>query len=112
MRKALIGMPYVTGFGLAAVMFALPVVAEPPTCDQAAVGTVACFERKLCSCQFDPGGNMTGLEPGFRWDCGILRPACEQGGHDTTLSPEALWYLPQDLIVDGRQPKRRRPRPF
>ena len=92
--------------------------AETPICNQQAAGTVACFERKLCSCGFERGGSMTGLAPGYRWDCGVLRPTCEQGGHPTTLSSEALLYRPGDVIVDDRGRDRRvfeqqpKPKPF
>lgn len=56
--------------------------ADPPACGPAQNGIVACLAGRLCGCGFERPGRMTGAREGWRWDCGILRPACG-GGPDT-----------------------------
>jgi len=62
---------------------------EPPGCDAARVGAVACMAGRLCACRFDRGGSLTGLPDGHRWDCGILRPACGEA-----LPPPGPGFVP------------------
>lgn len=50
--------------------------AEEPLCNRRTLGQTACFTAKLCACIIDRGGSITGIPPGFRWDCGVLRPSC------------------------------------
>jgi hypothetical protein len=89
----------------------------PPSCSAAASGQVACLVHKLCVCSYDGGGAMTGEQPGYRWDCGILQPACEggagtpatTGGYDGPL-PDTVWVeptLPRKMDDPPRYPKGR-----
>ena len=48
----------------------------PPPCTPAREGVVACLGERLCRSRWEPGGALTGRPPGFRWDCGALRPSC------------------------------------
>jgi hypothetical protein len=68
------------GLVLYSVGFAVgPSLAQsPPNCTQAVLGQVACMSVKLCECIFERGGTMTGRPSGYRWDCGILRPQCNE----------------------------------
>ncbi|MBX9702251.1 MAG: hypothetical protein K2X74_22635 [Acetobacteraceae bacterium] len=66
---------------LAALLALLTPVAAPaqqpvPMCLAEREGMTACFADKLCLCRYEPGGSLTGRPPGFRWDCGALRPGC------------------------------------
>lgn len=62
---------------IAAFVIAAPVfAAEPPACNRPAMGQVGCIDGRLCKCLYDHGGTVTGVPPGFRWDCSILRPRC------------------------------------
>lgn len=77
--------------------------AQAPGCDSVRLGTVACFERKLCACTFSRGGAMTGMPAGYRWDCGALRPGC---GAETALPATIDPYrgpLPSALSLDRNQ---------
>jgi hypothetical protein len=59
------------------LLLALPAQAqEIPACNQDRVGVVACMSGKLCSCGYARGGIVSGRPEGYRWDCGVLRPAC------------------------------------
>jgi hypothetical protein len=49
---------------------------EMPACNQDRVGAVACMAGKLCACGYVRGGIVSGRPDGYRWDCGVLRPAC------------------------------------
>jgi hypothetical protein len=53
-----------------------PVAQEMPACNQDRVGAVACMAGKLCACGYARGGIVSGRPDGYRWDCGVLRPAC------------------------------------
>lgn len=54
-----------------------PALAQtPPACAPALEGMVACFADKLCKCNYERSNAMTERPAGFRWDCGIMRPAC------------------------------------
>lgn len=54
----------------------------PPACRPETAGILACMAGRMCVCGFERSGRMTGAPGGWRWDCGILRPACG-GGPDT-----------------------------
>lgn len=78
-----------------------PLATEPPSCASGTTGLVACMAGKLCTCQYDPGGAMTGLPAGFRWDCGILRPGCGPAAElPGALDPPVQLYLPEALSID------------
>jgi hypothetical protein len=53
-------------------------LAQGFACSLETVESVACIAGRLCTCSFARGSPATGLPDGFRWDCGILRPACGQ----------------------------------
>jgi hypothetical protein len=78
---------------------AAPGRAQEDVCAAASAGRVACIADKLCACRFEPGSRATGLPDGFRWDCGILRPACG-GGAPATVD---AWQggLPEALAIDN-----------
>lgn len=48
------------------------------SCSRATLGQVTCMSVKLCECIYERGGTMTGVPAGYRWDCGTLRPQCEE----------------------------------
>lgn len=75
--------------------------AQPfPSCVAEAAGLVACVAGKLCACDFDPGGTVTGRPAGHRWDCGALRPACGDAARlPATLDPYP-YPLPPALSLD------------
>jgi hypothetical protein len=50
--------------------------APAPACLAGREGVVACLAGTLCACRYDPGGSISGRAPGYRWDCGALRPSC------------------------------------
>jgi len=87
--------------GLAALMLvagAAPSRADEPACAPESAGLVACIAGRLCSCGFERASQASGLPDGFRWDCGILRPACG-GPTPATIDP---WQggLPESLAID------------
>ncbi|MGG5810197.1 hypothetical protein [Falsiroseomonas sp. CW058] len=49
---------------------------QMPVCGAGWAGAVACMSGKLCLCRFERGGSLTGVQDGYRWDCGVMRPAC------------------------------------
>ena len=72
--------------------------AQEPACTAEAVGRVTCIAGKLCNCRFERASYSTSLPDGFRWDCGILRPAC--GGPAPTTIDSWQDGLPDDLAID------------
>jgi hypothetical protein len=85
------------------LLLAVPAAAQDapgvPMCLPQREGMVACFADKLCLCRYEPGGTLTGRPPGYRWDCGALRPGCGVVPPDTSpgLSPALppLFLQPQ-----------------
>ncbi len=74
------------------LLLPLPAMAQPaavPMCLAQREGMTFCFATKLCLCRFDAGGSLTGLPPGFRWDCGVLRPGCGVVAPDTEAPAQA-----------------------
>lgn len=67
--------------------------ADPPPCVEPNAGLLACVAGKLCACRLDRGGMITGLPAGYRWDCGVLRPACG----DAANPPATLERYPYPL---------------
>jgi len=49
-----------------------------PACDQDRAGAVACLGGRQCACGYQRGGVVSGRPEGYRWDCGVLRPACAE----------------------------------
>ena len=72
----------------------------PPACTDAGVGLVACVAGKLCACRLDRGGAATGLPAGFRWDCGVLRPACGDASDPPATLDRYPYPLPPALGID------------
>ena len=72
---------------------------EESVCAADTAGRVACIAGKLCACGSARGRQVTGLPDGFRWDCGVLRPACG-GGVPATID---AWQggLPDGLAMDN-----------
>ncbi len=77
----------------------VPLAAGPPICDASRVGTVTPMAGKRCECRYERGGSLTGRKPGYRWDCGILRPA-DRFAPLAPPEPPPDWLGP--LIVDQR----------
>jgi hypothetical protein len=75
-----------------------PTLAQAPACALETVESVACIAGRLCTCVFGRGSAATGLPDGFRWDCGILRPACGTP-LPATLDPYR-GPLPDSLAID------------
>jgi hypothetical protein len=77
-----------------------------PMCLPQREGMVACFADKLCLCRFDSGGTLSGRpSPGYRWDCGALRPRCGVVPPDTGsvgIAPQPL--LPPSVLVQPTLP--------
>jgi hypothetical protein len=88
---------------LSLLALAAPITARaepPPVCDTVSDGTLACIAGRQCACRFERGGAMTGRSDGFRWDCGILRPACapdavELGGRHLPLPFDVEVLVPR-----------------
>ena len=55
-----------------------PGAQDAPSCNRMALGQAACFANIRCECIYDRGGAITGTPEGYRWDCGILKPRCEE----------------------------------
>ncbi len=91
--------------GLGALSDAFPRGAPPmPVCNAPRDGVAACLAGRQCLCGFERGGSITGRHDGWRWDCGVLRPACDvppadlPGRNDSP--PPALFpqvTLPSDI---------------
>ncbi len=76
-----------------------PAAAGQPACEAGRVGSVAAMAGKRCVCLYERGGTLTGRRPGYRWDCGILRPA-DRFAPLAPPAPAPDWLGP--VIVDQR----------
>ncbi|MEK0082223.1 hypothetical protein [Benzoatithermus flavus] len=75
-----------------------PALAQAPVCSLETMDSVACIAGRLCTCIFARGSPATGLPDGFRWDCGILRPAC---GEPLPATIDAYrGPLPESLAIE------------
>ena len=79
---------------------------EARKCNQDTFGQVACFSVKLCECIYDRGGAMTGLPARYRWDCGILRPRCEEAPTSIIEYRGTPPSYPYAVNIDHYHPKR------
>ncbi|MFM2150707.1 MAG: hypothetical protein RLZZ187_3013 [Pseudomonadota bacterium] len=80
------------------LLIAFPAAAqEIPACTQDRAGAVACMAGKLCACGYQRGGSVSGRPDGWRWDCGILRPACGEALPPPSM-PGTMQPLPQLLL--------------
>jgi hypothetical protein len=73
---------------------------EPPVCNAAAAGTVACIAERLCHCGYERRGSTTDEPAGYRWDCGVRRPYCHRPP-ERTSRPDIFDDL--RLIVPARR---------
>lgn len=64
------------------------------------LGAASCFSGKLCACIHDRGGSVTGTPAGFRWDCGVLRPKCDQAADAPANPNEFKGPYPQAIGID------------
>lgn len=94
------------GLALAVAAGALPAPAAAqtgavPACSANRAGTQACVAGTLCDCRYDRGGALSGQPPGWRWDCGILRPRCGSAGPGlpATINPYAGPW-PNSVVID------------
>ncbi|PZW39016.1 hypothetical protein C8P66_13149 [Humitalea rosea] len=51
-------------------------LAAQPACGAETRGQLACMAGRSCLCRHEQGGSLTGIPPGWAWDCGALRPDC------------------------------------
>jgi len=101
MRRLLILLP---------LLLAPPAAAQgddPPACIDSRAGAVACMAGKLCSCGYQRGGVMSGRPDGWRWDCGVLRPACGEALPPAGMQsyPSVLPQLQPQLYLDLPAPR-------
>jgi hypothetical protein len=73
-----------------------------PVCDQDRVGAVACMAGRLCACGYQRGGVVSGRPEGYRWDCGVLRPACAEPPATLPAAP----LPPVELLLPLHPPPR------
>ncbi|WP_027133395.1 hypothetical protein [Geminicoccus roseus] len=72
--------------------------AEPVRCAPEIAGALACMAGRACQCGFARGGLVTGTPDGWRWDCSLLRGACDR----PDWRDGGLWYdLPPGLSLDA-----------
>ena len=76
----------------------------PPSCAAETAGLVACVAGKLCACGFARGGAVAGggVPAGYRWDCGVLRPACGEPSDRPATLDRYPYPLPPALGLDRR----------
>lgn len=84
--------------------------AEAPACNAATAGAVTCMAGRMCACDLQRSGRMTGAREGWRWDCGILRPACGGGPDTPAMTGDYPQNLPSSLSLE-RDTLIVRPRP-
>lgn len=70
---------------------------QPPRCTAETLGAVSCMSTKLCECVYERGGAISGKPSGYRWECGALRPDCNQPGADLA-GPQ--WQMPAAVGID------------
>ncbi|HEV7264351.1 MAG TPA: hypothetical protein VGN83_05465 [Falsiroseomonas sp.] len=94
---------------LTLLLAALPAAAQdPPACTAERAGVASCMAGKLCRCDFARGGTLAGRPDGWRWDCGVLRPACGEAlpqggiGMSPMLQPEIFFHLPPPTVTPFR----------
>ncbi|RMF17728.1 MAG: hypothetical protein D6757_00810 [Alphaproteobacteria bacterium] len=70
----------------------------------------ACFANKLCKCGYAPPDKGRGLPARWRWDCGILRPACRLPPADTRGAYPDGAEIPLPVIIDVETDRPSRPK--
>ncbi len=83
---------------------------DPGACTPQREGMTACFANKLCRCGFAPPDKGRGLPARWRWDCGILRPACRLPPAETGAVPSDGAQIPLPVIIDVDTEHPRTPR--
>ncbi len=73
---------------------------DMPVCTGQSLGAASCFSGKLCECIHDRGGSVTGTPAGFRWDCGVLRPKCNEVADAPANPNEFNGPYPQAIGID------------
>jgi hypothetical protein len=86
---------------LALLMASVPARAQPQ-CDASRLGSLSCQVGRMCECRYERGGSLTGREEGYRWDCGILRPACPPVQLQTPTAPWPQGMPLPQLWLDRR----------
>jgi hypothetical protein len=80
---------------------AFPANAPPmPVCNGPREGVAACLAGRQCLCTFERGGSITGRPDGYRWDCGILRPACGVAPAEAGPPAAAVPIFPQVTVPE------------
>ncbi|MCW5699685.1 MAG: hypothetical protein KIT00_07580 [Rhodospirillales bacterium] len=83
------------------------IAAQDPVCSPKTLGQTACFTAKLCECIHDRGGKVTARPPGYRWDCGILRPSCGEAADQPVSIQEFRGNPPAYPLAVGKDNSRR-----
>ncbi len=73
---------------------------DPRACTPQREGLTACFANRLCRCGYAPPDKGRGLPGRWRWDCGILRPACRLPAAETRDAVPYGAEIPPPVIVD------------
>lgn len=69
--RALLAVPLLLAFA------ADPLAAQARlTCTAQNAGQTVCQAEGRCRCVYEPGGTMTRLPAGYRWDCSLLNGRC------------------------------------
>ena len=70
----------------------------PPACGPPADGARLCMAQQVCTCGFDPGGELAGRPPGWRWSCHIMQmcdtDAPADFGPPQAVAPGTLYVSP------------------
>ncbi|MEI8395643.1 MAG: hypothetical protein WCF85_12955 [Rhodospirillaceae bacterium] len=67
-------------------------------CNQKTIGQTGCQARMRCICRYDAfGSTMTGLPPGYRWNCGLEQGNCMSTVPATTTGTYGVAPAPQQL---------------
>lgn len=74
----------------------------PPACVAERAGQVTCQASILCACRFFPAQATVTTPPGWRWDCGVLRPRCDPLPADGSSSRAVP--LPGAVVIEQVQP--------
>jgi len=73
---------------------------DAASCHRETLGQTSCFSPTLCTCIYDRGGSITGTPPGYRWDCGNLRPSCGEAVNTPATMNEYKGPYPLAIGID------------
>ena len=87
----------------------------PPACGPPQDGARACMAQQVCTCGFDPGGELSGQPPGWRWSCHIMQ-MCDTDapadlGPPPAINPGPLYVSP-NITPPSSQPAPMQPFPM